>query len=140
MLELGFSSKHGRLESELWSAILKQLEFDDDDAPTGETVLATASMVRLYLSGSWIDSLDGESGDLEAIDSALLDRERLSLVEEESLFADSLLVIDWSRSARHIVGLARAAGWCAVSSATTSWRSRWRRLPEETPTGRSKTT
>jgi hypothetical protein len=95
ILELSFSSGQGQLATELWGATLKRLEFDEDDDLAGETVLATASLARVDLNGSWLDSLDAESRDLEAVGGAFLDRIRLSQVDEDSQFADSFVIIDF---------------------------------------------
>jgi hypothetical protein len=116
VLELAFSSLGGELEVELWSATLKQVEFDDDDEVRRETVLATASLARVDLYCQWLEALDAESADLEAVGGAFIDRERLSLVDEESLFAESLVIIDYvevpeeHRGARLSHALVRGVG------------------------------
>ena len=96
-LELSFSSREGQIETQLWTATLKQLEWgpDDEDGLSIEYVLATAELARVDLSGPWLDSLDAESASLEAVGGAFLDRGRLSQVDEDSQFADSLLIIDY---------------------------------------------
>ncbi|MBO1739319.1 hypothetical protein [Leifsonia sp. TF02-11] len=110
------SSGEGQLEVELWSATLKALEFDEDDGARSETVLATASLARVRLDCAWLDALDAESAELEAVGGAFFDRERLSVVDEESLFADSLVIIDYvevpeeHRGARASHALVRGVG------------------------------
>ena len=114
VLEWCFSSGEGQLEVELWSATLKALEFDEDDGARSETVLATASLARVSLD--WLDALDTESAELQAVGGAFFDRERLSVVDEESLFADSLVIIDYvevpeeHRGARASQALVRGVG------------------------------
>lgn len=118
-LELTFSSQHGQVEAEYWDATLKRLDWDDDDfsadEPT-ETVLATAQLARVSLDGAWYDSLDAESADLEVVGRAFIDRDRVTDVDEDSLFADSLVVINFAevieehRGSRVSHNLARGIG------------------------------
>ncbi|WP_223692181.1 hypothetical protein [Leifsonia poae] len=94
VLELTFSSRYGQLETELWHATFKRWDLGDDEDGS-ETVLATARLARVNLHGEWLDSLDAESGSLEAAGGAFLDRDRVAEVDEDSLFAESLVIIDF---------------------------------------------
>jgi hypothetical protein len=58
-------------------------------------VLATARLARVNLNRARLDSLDAESGDLEAVGGVFIDRDRVAEVDEDSLFADSLVIIDY---------------------------------------------
>lgn len=97
VLELNFDSRYGQLAAEHWNASLRQLEFDEhDELIEPGTLLASARLVRVNLDdGDWLDSLDAESGDLEAVGSAFTDRFRVAGVDEAVLFAESLVVVDF---------------------------------------------
>jgi len=95
VLELAFSSRYGQLETELWQATFKRLDLGEDDDEDEETVLATAHLARVDLDGNWLDSLDAESGSLEAVGGAFMDRDRLAEADEDALFADGLVIIDF---------------------------------------------
>ncbi|MCI0155736.1 hypothetical protein KNO15_03370 [Leifsonia shinshuensis] len=97
VLELSFSSRYGQGATELWEATLKRLDYEDDDYDDEgtETVLATAQLARVDLSGHWLDSLDAESGSLEAVGGAFFNRGRIAAIDEESTFATSLVIVDY---------------------------------------------
>ncbi|MGX9346877.1 hypothetical protein [Microbacterium sp. KNMS] len=96
-LRISFDSASRELDAESWFAELRAVEYDDvtDDSYEGRT-LASARIVRVNLqSENWLDSLDAESGDLVAVGEALRDPGALAEVDENALFADSLLVLDF---------------------------------------------
>lgn len=94
-LELTFDSRYRQLSAEDWSAYLHLRTFDENDEELDEEVAASAHLVRVNLDGpDWFDSLDAESGDLEAIGEAFVDRERIAELDENSLFASTLTIID----------------------------------------------
>jgi hypothetical protein len=97
ILELSFSSRDGQLETELWTATFKRWDLgdEDDDVTDDETVLATASLARVNLEGAWLDSLDAESGSLEAVGGAFLDRELIVDLDGDSIFSNSLVIVDF---------------------------------------------
>lgn len=96
-LRLSFESSSRELDAESWFAELRAVYRDEvTDEPREGRILASASIVRVNLrSENWFDSLDAESGDLAAVGEALRDPGVLSDVDEDSLFADSLLVLDF---------------------------------------------
>lgn len=52
VLELKFSSREGQIETELWEATLKELDWSGDDyEPETEIVVATATRARVKLAG-----------------------------------------------------------------------------------------
>jgi hypothetical protein len=96
-LELRFDSRHRQLDAESWFATLSLQEFDENDNEVDEgSVLASAILVRVNLQHEdWFDSLDAESGDLAQVGEALSDRSLIADVDEDSLFADSLIIVDF---------------------------------------------
>jgi len=95
-LELHFDSLHLQGIAEAWWADLFDLKWREtgDDGPDRE-LIASARIVRVNLDDpEWFDSLDAESGDLELVGSAFLDRDAVTELYEDSLFANSLLVLD----------------------------------------------
>lgn len=95
-LELRFSSQYRRLDAESWSAELRLQEFDDTFNEIEGVLLASARLVRVNLqNANWFDSLDAESGDLAEVGASLGDHALIAEADEDSLFADSLLVIDF---------------------------------------------
>lgn len=118
MLELKFDSRNSQLSAQDWTASLRSLEFDDDgDLMDDSELLASARLVRVsMLDGNWLDSLDAESGDLQAVGAAFVEWDRVADVDEASAFSDSLVVIDFisvpvkHRGSRLSEALARGIG------------------------------
>jgi hypothetical protein len=80
-------------------------------------LLASARLVRVnMLDGSWLDSLDAESADQQAVGAAFVEWDRVADVDEASAFSDSLVVIDFisvpmkHRGSRLSEALARGIG------------------------------
>jgi hypothetical protein len=96
-LRLSFDSCWRQLDAENWYAELVEIEYDEStDEPRDGGTLATARIVRVnFQREDWFDSLDAESGDLAAVGEALRDLVVLAEVDEDAVFADSLLVVDF---------------------------------------------
>jgi hypothetical protein len=96
-LQLTFNSRYRQLDAEDWHAILERREYKDSDVEPDEgRQIASARLVRVNLdSADWFDSLDAESGDLAAVGAAFHDRSAAEEVDPNSLFAGSLIVVDF---------------------------------------------
>lgn len=92
-----FNSQYRQLDAESWFAELRLQEFDETYNEIEEGALvASASLVRVNLQrGDWFDSLDAETADLAEVGAAFIDWNLVSDVDEDSLLADSLLVVDF---------------------------------------------
>lgn len=96
VLELAFDSRWRQIDAEHWDATLRRREYDENDEEVDEgSLLASARLVRVNLnSGQWFESLDAESGDLAEIGAAIDARSILNELDGDSLFADSLLIVE----------------------------------------------
>ncbi len=94
-LTMSFDSRHREFSAEDWSAELRRLRYDDNDEEVGDEVVASARLVRVGIDeAGWYDSLDAESGDLAEVGAAFLDRDHIAEIDEGSLFASSLTILD----------------------------------------------
>lgn len=94
-LELTFDSRNRQLSAEDWSAYLHLRKFDEDYDELDGEVAASARLVRVNLDApGWLDSLDAESADLEAVGAAFVDRIRIAEVDEDRVVGSSLTIID----------------------------------------------
>lgn len=95
-LELSFDSRHRMLSGEDWFAELVERRFDDEGDELPGVRLASARLVRVGLNDArWYDSLDADSGDLEAVAAAFVDRGQVDGLDPDATFAESLTVIDF---------------------------------------------
>jgi len=95
-LGMSFDSSYRQISAEDWSANLIRKNFDEFGEEQAGSVISSARLVRVGLDNpQWFESLDAESADLAAVGSAFLDRDRVAEVDEDSLFADSLTIIDF---------------------------------------------
>lgn len=79
-----------RTEPEVWRAVIRSGE----EADAGARVLTAATLHRVhYADPSWAEQLREAVPDLSSIGSAFADRELISMIDESSLFTDSLCVI-----------------------------------------------
>lgn len=79
-----------RVEPEVWHAVIRS----GDEADPGARVLTAATLHRVhYADPSWAEQLLEAVPDLSSIGSAFADRELISMIDESSLFTDSLCVI-----------------------------------------------
>ncbi|MDU0344316.1 hypothetical protein RWH44_01255 [Microbacterium sp. KSW2-29] len=79
-----------RIEPEVWRAVIHS----GDEADAATRVLTAATLHRVhYADPSWAEQLLEAVPDLSSIGSAFTDRELISMIDESSLFTDSLCVI-----------------------------------------------
>jgi len=94
--EISFDSRNRILSAEDWFAELVERHLDDDGDELPGVRLASARLVRVGLNDArWYDSLDADSGDLEAVAAAIVDRDQVDELDPDATCAESLTVIDF---------------------------------------------
>ncbi len=89
-LHLTFRVGEQRASPEVWRALI----FSSTSGAGAEQVLAEATLHRVHYSNPrWLEQLQDVVPDLSSIGSAFADRELISMIDESSLFTDSLCVI-----------------------------------------------
>ena len=82
-------------EPEAWQVRVVEV---DEDGPSEdpEKVLADATLYRVHFDRDpWMDFLDSVDSDLAEVGATFLDRAAIAEVDEESLFATALVVVDY---------------------------------------------
>lgn len=93
---MSFDSKLQQSDAEGWWATLRRDGFNEDGEPVEGTLFAAARLFRVRVEDEdWFDELDAMSGDLAAVGEGPRDWSVLEDVDEESYFANSLLIVDF---------------------------------------------
>ncbi|AXA96851.1 hypothetical protein [Microbacterium sp. PM5] len=116
-LDLSIDSETHELAAEAWNAQLFALsDPEDDHGPLDRQLIARAAILRVNRwDDDWLDSLDAVSGDLQQVGEAFLDEDVIMGVDEDSVFASSLVILDFvgvpeqHRGSGNSLALARGA-------------------------------
>lgn len=76
---------------EAWT--VRMISWADDGEPDPTDVLAEAIVYRAHFDDNWFDRMDSVDQDLASVAEDFYDRDAVELIDEESVFADALVVV-----------------------------------------------